>query len=187
MAINQTIGTFINTFAKRDGQRNNLYRILSLNTRVLTLTEEDLVYARAGKIPARTNPTGIIKYHGMDLPYNTSTVQYDGNNDFSLEFVFDAKNELRTKFEQASRLVFNDITNTGNWSAPSLSDIMTVATLDINLDPIAYYHFYGVAFKGMGAVDFQIAEGDGSIVNLNANFSYYYYKTTGSDTVFSGV
>lgn len=187
MAINQTIGTFINTFAKRDGQRNNLYRILSVNTRVLSLTEEDLVYARAGRIPARTNPTANINYHGMALPYNTSTVQYTGNDDFQLEFVFDAKNELRTKFEQASRLVFNDLTNTGNWQAPSLSDIMTVATLDINLDPIAYYHFYGVAFKGIDAVDFQQADGDGSIVNIPAHFSYYYYKTTGSDTVFVGV
>lgn len=186
MATNQTIGTFINTFAKRDGQRNNLYRILSLNTRVLTLTEEDLVYAKAGRIPGRTNPTATIPYMGMNLPYNTSTVQYD-NEDFSINFIFDAKQELRTKFEQASRTVFNDLTTTGNWAAPSLSDIMTVATLDMNLEPIAYYHFYGVAFKGIDAVEFDMSGGDGSIVEIPAHFSYYYYKSPGSDTVYTGV
>lgn len=185
MATNQTIGTFINTFAERDGQRNNLYRILSLNTRVLQLTEKDLVYAKGGRLPSRTNPTANAQYMGMNLPYNTSTVSYD-NEDFSLNFVFDAKQELRTKFEEASRRVFNDLTSTGNWSAPSLSDIMTVATLDINLDPIAYYHFYGVAFKGIDGVDFDIAGGDGSIVEIPVHFSYYYYKSPGSDTIWTG-
>lgn len=187
MATNQTIGTFINTFSKRDGQRNNLFRILSLNTRVLTLTEEDLVYAKGGSLPARENPTANMQYMGMNLPYNLSSVNFNGNDNYSIEFIFDAKHELRTKFEQASRLVFNDLTTTGNWQVPSLSDIMTVATLDINLDPIAYYHFYGVAFKGIESVDFDIAGGDGGIVTLKANFSYYYYKSPGSDTVFAGV
>lgn len=186
MATNQTIGTFIDQFVRRDGQRDNLYRIMSLNTKVLSLTEEDLVYARAGKIPARTNPVGTISYHGMKLPYNLSSVEYTGNEDFQIEFVFDARNEIRTKFEQASRLIFNDITNTGNWAAPTLNDIMTVATLDINLEPVSYFTFYGVAFKGMGEVAFNIAEGTGAIVNVPINLSYYYYRSPGSDTVWAG-
>ena len=43
MAINQTIGKFIQTATGRDFQRNNLFRIMSLKTRNLSLTEEDLV------------------------------------------------------------------------------------------------------------------------------------------------
>lgn len=186
MAINQTIGNFINAFTKRDGQRDNLYRVMALNTRVLNLDENDLLYIRGGKIPGRNNPTGTISYHGMKLPYNLSSVEYPGNEDFQIDFVFDARNEIRTKLEEASRTVFNDLTNTGNWSAPQLSDIMTVATLDINLDPVAYYHFYGVAFKSIGEVNFQIAEGTGAIVNIPVTLTYYYYKTTGSDKVWAG-
>lgn len=186
MAINQTIGNFINAFTKRDGQRDNLYRVMALNTRVLNLDENDLLYIRGGKIPGRENPIGTISYHGMKLPYNLSSVNYPGNEDFQIQFVFDANNEIRTKLEMASRTVFNDISNTGNWSAPQLSDQMTVATLDINLDPVAYYTFYGVAFKSIGDVEFNIAEGTGAIVNIPVTLTYYYYKTEGSDVVWAG-
>lgn len=187
MPTNQIIGNFIDAFARRDVQRNNLFRVTSLNTRVLTLDKDDLLYIRTGKIPARKNNTANMMYHGMRLPYNVSSIDYEGNEDWSFEFVFDARNQIRTKLEQASRLVFNDQTNTGNWQAPSLSDTMTCETLDINLNTVDKYTFYGVAFKGIDAVDFQQAEGDGSGVNIMAHVSYYYYKCKGSDTVFKGV
>ena len=184
--VNQTIGTFINTLIKRDGQRNNLFKILALNTKVLSLTNEDMVYIKTGSLPGRTNPTGQLSYMGMKFNYNTSTVEYPGADNYQLEFVFDAKGELRQKFEEASRLIFNDQTTTGNWNVPTLQDIMTIAPLNNQYEPSAYYHFYGVAFKGFNNVDFQIADGDGSIVNLTANISFYYYKGPGSDTVYTG-
>lgn len=186
MSVNQTIELFTNTLIKRDGQRNNLFKILALNTKALSLTEEDMVYIKTGQLPARSNPTANMQYMGMNFPYNTSTVQYTGNDDYSLQFIFDAAGEIRSKFERASRIIFNDLSTTGDWRVPTLSDIMTIAPLDNQYNPSAYYHFYGVAFKGMDAVEFQIAEGDGQIVNITAHISYYYYKGPGSDTVYTG-
>lgn len=185
MPINQNIGLFINTFIKRDGQRNNLFRVLALNNKALSLTEEDEVYIKTGILPGRTNPTAQMKYMGMDFNYNTSTIQYPQANDIALEFIFDAKHELRTKFEQASRRIFNDLTTSGTWNVPTLNDIMTCATLDNQLNPSATYHFYGVAFKGMDQVTFEIGNGDGSMVTVMTHVSFYYYKGPGSDTVWA--
>jgi hypothetical protein len=64
---------------------------------------------------------------------------------------------------------------------------MTIAVLDINLDPIEYITFYGVSFIKFDDMDFKIAESDGTAVEVKAHISYLYYKRTGSDTVFAGV
>lgn len=186
MAVNQTIATFQNTLIKRDGLRNNLFKVLALNTRVLSLTNEDMVYIKAANLPGRTNPTSNIQYMGMNFAYNRSTVEYPGADSYDLTFLFDAKGELRQKFEAASRLIFNDLTTSGNWAVPTQQDIMTIAPLNFQYEPSAYYHLYGVAFKGFDSVNFEIANGDGSMVELPCHMSFWYYKGPGSDTVYSG-
>lgn len=186
MAVNQTIADFQNSLMKRDGLRNNLFKVLALNTKVLSLTNDDMVYIKTATLPGRTNPTGTIQYMGMNFAYNRSTVEYPGSDDYSLSFVFDAKGELREKFEQASRLIFNDLTTTGNWAVPTREDILTFAPLNFQYEPSQYYHLYGVAFKGFDGVNFEIANGDGSIVEFTCHMSYWYYKGPGSDTAYSG-
>ena len=84
-------------------------------------------------------------------------------------------------------MAFNDITSTGNWQFPSNSETMTLALLNINLDPIEYYHFYGVSFVKIGDVEIQPADGDGTAIMCRCTISYISYKSTGSDTVFAGV
>lgn len=187
MAINQTIGKFIQTAGGRDFQRNNLFRIMSLKTRNLSLTEEDLVYAKGAKIPSRETPVGDnVKYMGMTLPYTKSTVSYPGNTAYDITFYVDAKNELAQKFERASRLGFNDLSTTGDWRFPTLSDEMTVVVLNNKLEPIDYIHFYGVSFVKFGEIAFDIAGGDGSSIEIPCTISYLYYKRKGSDTVYAG-
>lgn len=186
MAVNQTIVDFQNTLIKRDGLRNNLFKVMALNTKVLSLTNEDMVYIKTAKLPGRKNPTASVSYMGMKFYYNTSTIEYPGADDYQLKFIFDNNGELRRKFEDASRLIFNDLTTSGTWNVPTTSDIMTVAPLNNLYEPSAYYHLYGVAFKGFEPVDFSIADGDGQVVELTCNISYWYYKGPGSDTVYTG-
>lgn len=187
MAVNQTIGTFIQTATKRDFQRNNLFRIMSLSCRNLTLVEEDLVYAKGGKIPGRETPVGDnVKYMGMTLPYTKSTVTYTGNTDYQITFYMDANTELAQKFERASRQAFNDLSTTGDWRFPSLADKMVVAVLNNKLEPTDYIEFYGVSFVKFDEVEFQVADGDGSAIEIPCHISYLYYKRKGSDTVYSG-
>lgn len=186
MAVNQTIGKFIQVAANRDFARDNLFRIMQLNCRNLTLTEDDLVYARGGNLPGRTTPVGDnIKYMGMKMPYTKSTVEYNGNDDYTIEFYLDRNSELAQKFERASRTAFNDLTSTGDWRFPSVSDILTIAVLNNKLEPIEYITFYGVSFYKFDDVEIKMAEGDGSALTIKAHISYLYYKRNGSDTVFA--
>lgn len=187
MAVNLTIGKFIQTASAKGFARNNLFRVMQLNTRNLTLSEDDLVYAKGGKIPGRKIPSGNVQYMAMKLPYTKSSVEYTNNESYKIEFYLDANSDLAHKFERASRQTFNDLTTTGDWRFPSSSDIMTVAVLDINLEPIEYITFYGVCFHTFDEIDFKIADGDGEALSISATFSYHYYKRTGSDTVFAGV
>ena len=185
MAVNQNISNFITVASQKDFARNNLFRVMSFKTRALTLDESELLYCRGAQIPGRQTPTTSVKYHGMDLNYNQSTVKYDGSDSYTLEFYLDADGDLRKRFEEASRIVFNDISNTGNWRFPSTQDIVTIAQLGFDMEPIKYFHLYGVTIKNIESMQAQIAEGDGSAINFKVTLSYLYYRTEGSEVIYS--
>lgn len=189
MAVNQTIGRFIEVASKRDFARDNLFRIMYLSCRNLTLSEDDLVYARGGKLPSRETPVATnVGYMGMKMPYTRSTVVYPDNDTYEIEFYLDANSEIAHRFERASRTAFNDMTSTGDWRFPSLSDEMTVAVLDINLDPIEYITFQGVSFVKFNTDDFKVADdATGEAIKIRATISYINYVREGSNTVFAGV
>ena len=133
MAVNQIISNFITVASQKDFARDNLFRVMTLKTRILTLDESELLYCKSAKLPGRETPTAQVQYHGMKMNYNKSTVDYPGSDSYELEFYLDAKGELRKKFEEASRIIFNDISNTGNWRFPSTSDVLTIAQLGFNM------------------------------------------------------
>lgn len=188
MAVNQNIQLFIQTAGKKDFARNNLFKVMALSCRNLTLTEEELVYARTAQLPGRETPVGTnVKYMGMTMPYTASTVVYPGNDAYEIEFYLDAAGSLREKFERASRMAFNDISTSGNWQFPSASDYLTLAMLNINYDPVKLFHFYGVSFVKIGEVNVEPADGDGTAVMARCTLSYLYYTTSGSEVVFAGV
>ena len=185
MAVNLNIPNFIEVASTRDFARDNLFRVMSLKCRGLQLEEKDLMYCKGGVLPGRNNPISQGQYHGMKLNDNQSTVEYPGSDDYVLTFYCDAKGDLRKILEEASRLVFNDISNTGNWRFPSTSDMITLAALDFNLEPQEYINLYGVCFKGIDPIDFQSAEGSGTAIEIKAHFSYLYYRRSGSDTIYT--
>ena len=185
MAVNLNIPNFITVAGRKDFARNNLFRVMSLKCRGLELDENELLYCKGGVLPGRNNPTSQVQYHGMKLTYNQSTVEYPGADDYQLKFYCDANSALRQKFEEASRLVFNDVSNTGNWRFPSTEDMITLAALDFNLEPLEYIKLIGVCFKGIDPIDFQSAEGDGSAIEITAHFSFLYYRRNGSNSVYS--
>lgn len=186
MAVNQTIGKFIQVASKLDFQRDNLFRVMQLSCRNLTLSEDDLVYAKSAKVPGRETPVGDnVKYMGMTLPYTKSTVKYESSS-YEIKFYLDATGALAQKFERASRQAFNDVSTTGDWRFPSTSDVLVLAVLDINLEPIEYITLYGVSFVKFGELDIKPAEGDGQAMEISCTISYLYYKRTGSDTIFAG-
>ena len=185
MAVNQNISNFINVASQKDFARNNLFRVMAFKTRVLTLDESDLIYCKTAQIPGRETPTAQVNYNGMKMNYNKSTVEYPGSDSYSLSFYLDADGELRKKFEQASRVIFNDVSNTGNWRFPTSADVISLAQLGFDMEPVKYFHLYGVTIKTIEAIDTQIADGDGSAIEFKVVISYTYYRTEGSDVVYS--
>ena len=187
MAINQTIGSFITAATRRDFARDNLFRVMQLNCQGLSLTEEDLVYCREVNMSGREVPHAAAKYMGMELYYPQSTVKYPDAGEYKLKFYLDAAGELRTKFEIASRTLFNESTSTGDWRFPSTSDTLTLASLDFNLEPQEYITYYGVSIKSISQVDTKPSEGEGVAIETEVTFTFLYYKRNGSDVVWAGV
>lgn len=177
MAINQIISKFNDTAAERDFSRNNLYRLVSLKTRALALDEKDLLYCKGANLPSRENPSATLKYHGMQFHYPASTVKYDGGS-YQLTFYVDMKGEIRDKFETASRLIFDNETNQGNWRFPQSSDTIVLAQLDFKMDTIKYITLYGVCLNKIDQIQTQFADGDGSAIEVTVTFTYNYYRTS---------
>lgn len=187
MAVNQTITNFISKAAVDDFARNNLFRVLSFDCRGIQLSEGDLLYCKGGNLPGRENGQGTVKYMGMTMPYTASSVQYPGNTDYALEFFVDADSKILQAFEVASRTEFNDITSTGNWKFPDPQNIITLAALDMKMEPIEYIKLYGVCLKSIDQVKFDTVDGDGTAISVTVHLSYLYYRRSGSDTVFAEV
>lgn len=183
MAINQIISNFNTVAATRDFARDNLYRLMALKTRALELDETDLLYCRGAQIPGRENPSASVAFQGMEFHYPKSSVKYDGGS-YTLKFLLDANSELRKKFEEASRIIFNDLSNTGNWRVPGATDNITIAQLGFNMEPIKYYTLYGVCLTKIESYDSDFA-GEGQAQEISVTFTYNYYKTDGSEVVYS--
>lgn len=182
MAINQIISNFNAVASQRDFARDNLWRIMSLKTRTLELDEADLLYCKGARIPSRENPSASVPFHGMEFRYPKSSVKYDGQ--YSLTFLIDASGDIRHKLEAASRVIFNDLSNTGNWRVPSSSDQIVLAQLGFNMEPIRYWTLYGVTLTKIDQVEVNF-QGEGQHIEVTLNFTYNYYKTDGAEIVYS--
>ena len=185
MAVNQIISNFITVASQKDFARDNLFRVMAFKTRILNLDETELLYCKGADIPGRSTPTSTVSYHGMKMNYNQSTVDYPGADNYQLKFYLDAEGDLRKRFEEASRTVFNDISNTGNWRFPSTEDVITIAQLGFNMEPVKFFHLYGVTIKSIESVTTQAADGQGTALEVTITMSYLYYRTEGSDTIYS--
>lgn len=182
MAINQIISNFNTVASQRDFARDNLFRIMSVKTRALELTEADLLYCKGANIPAREIPSGSVPFQGMEFHYPKSSVKYDGT--YALTFLIDANGDIRKKVEEASRILFNDLSNTGNWRVPGTTDQIVLVQLGFNMEPIKTWTLYGVCLTKIDQVPVNF-QGDGSHIEVTINFTYNYYKTEGSDIVYS--
>lgn len=183
MAINQIISNFNTVLSQKDLSRNNLYRLMSVKTRVLELDESDLLYCRGAQIPGRENPSGTVTFQGMDFHYPKSSVKFEGSS-YQLKFLLDANGDLRKKFEEASNLIFNVNSNTGNWRVPGNTDQIVIAQLGFDMEPIKIYTLYGACITKIEAYDADWS-GEGDAVEFTVTFTYNYYKTDGSDVVYS--
>jgi hypothetical protein len=174
-AIKQTIADFYRIAAARDFQRDIHFRVLSISPggTSTTFDENDLVYARAATLPARAININEVKYMGLNFNI-PGVASYPNSNNYSLQFFNDAKNTIRTKFENWSRDTFNDVNSTGNYFTPTQSSTIDLIQLDNQLEKVAQYQLVGVSIKEVGDIKYDFT-GAGAPVNFNVSMSYHYF------------
>lgn len=176
--VKQTISDFYRVALQRDFSRDFQFRLLSINTggsSSVTFDENDLVYLTAGSLPARSITNVAVPYMGLNfnLP---GVASYDGSESYALTFYCDSQSIIRRKFEDWSRDVFDDATSTGNYFTPRQTATIDLLQLDTQLNRVAQYQLVGVSVRSVGAIEYPISSGTGTIVNFPATISYHYFR-----------
>lgn len=175
MPVNQTIQNFYRAAADRDFSRDFLFRVTQMQLQgVPALTENDLVYVKTAALPGRSITNVAVPYMGLALNI-PGTVTYPGSDGYALNFYLDADSELRNYFEGASRSLFDDLNSTGEYGTPDDDFFIQLAQLDKELEPIAQYKLVGASLRNIDNIGYNISDGTGATVEVNATIAYHYY------------
>ena len=175
----QDIEHFYSKAQSKDFSRDFLFRIHDVVLAGgITLEEQDLVYAKAGVLPARNITNVAVPYMGLNfnVPGNAT---YPGSDGYELKFYLDADSSLRNKLEAASRTVFDDEFSTGEFGTPTQDHYIHLQQLDKGLKPISDYMLYGASIRNINNIAYDIASGSGNTVEMDVTVSYHFYKQTG--------
>lgn len=176
----QTIGNFYLQAQNREFSRDFLFRVLSINfagingARGERFDEDELVYAKTAKLPARQITNVQSKYMGLNFNM-AGTAVYPGSDSYIISFYCDANSLLRNKFLRESRRVFNDETSTGDYNIAGGSSTITLMQLNKELVPIREFTLIGATIKNVGEIQYNMSEGTGQPVNFDATISYHYF------------
>jgi hypothetical protein len=182
------IENFFNQASQKQFARDFLFRVKQINITGLSLNgETDLLYARTASLPGRDIENKVVNYSGQafNIPGKST---YPGAESYSIEFFADQGMDLRTKFERASRILFNNEDTTGNICMPGNESIITLDVLQIpcqrgvnvtsggSLEVIKTIELVGASLRTISPMEYSIADGTGEILNLTATFAYHFYR-----------
>lgn len=171
-----TIENFFTQAAQKQFARDFLFRVKQITIEGVQLNgETDLIYARSATLPGRDIENKIANYAGQqfNVPGKSS---YPNSESYSIEFYHDEGIALRTKFEQASRNVFNNVTTTGEYGMPGPESVITLDVINKELEVIQTIQLVGASIRTIGQIDYQIADGTGEILKFPVTFSYHFYN-----------
>lgn len=187
-SINQNIQSFYAQAAQKDFSRDFLFRVVRMQGVGLPdLQDEDLVYAKTAKLPGRTIENVNASY--MGLKFNVpGAATYDSSEAYDIDFYLDATQQnLRTKFEVASREIYNDGASTGSYQIPGVSNLIVLTQLNKDLTSTGvYYNLVGAQLRKIDAIEYKMAEGKGDIMSVKTTMSYHYYVIGGIGQTLQG-
>jgi hypothetical protein len=172
----QTIRNFYDKAAIADFARDYLFRVMMIRTGTMFLGEDELVYVKSATLPGRDIENLTTQYMGMtfNLP---GIATYPNSEAFTLSFYCDSNSILRERLIAETRAVFNDATSTGTYNTPDRNSFIELVQLDKKLNPVLQYTLYGASIRSVGEMDFDIAEGTGTIKSFDATFAYHFFET----------
>lgn len=175
MPVNQNIQNFYRSAADKDFSRDFLFRVTQMQLQgVPALDEGDLIYVKTAALPGRNITNVAVPYMGLNLNV-PGAATYPGSEGYNLSLYLDAESSLRNYFETASRSLFDDQTSTGEYGTPDDDFFIQLAQLDKELEPIAEYKLVGASLRTISDIGYNIAEGTGQTVQIDATVSYHFY------------
>jgi hypothetical protein len=175
-STNQTIGNFYQQATSREFSRDFLFRVLNITfAGGAVFNEDELIYAKTAKLPARQITNVQSKYMGLNFNM-AGTAVYPGSDSYVISFYCDAFSEIRNKFLEESRRVFDDATSTGDYNIAGRASTITLLQLDKALEPTAAFTLVGANIKNVGEIQYSMSEGTGQPVNFDATISYHFFE-----------
>ena len=164
-----TIQNFFTKAAANQFSRDFLFRVkqITLTGGINFNGEGDLVYAKTATLPGRNIEDKVVNYFGQEfhLPGKST-----------IEFYHDEDCQLRTKFEAASRIVFNNETSLGQYGMPGDESVIDLVQIDKELNEVRNIQLVGASIRDIGDIAYDIAGGTGEVTNFSVTFAYHFYR-----------
>tara|TARA_R110002020_G_scaffold36323_7_gene109005 strand:+ start:1330 stop:1863 length:534 start_codon:yes stop_codon:yes gene_type:complete len=171
-----TIQDFFSRAAGKQFARDFLFRVKQINIEGVSFDgDTDLVYARSGQLPGRNIENKTVQYYGQNFNVPGRSV-YPGSEGYSIDFYHDENIDLRTKFEKASREVFDNTTSLGEFGMPGDESVINLDVIDKELAPVKSIELVGASIRDIAPIDYSIADGTGEILTFAVTFAYHFYK-----------
>jgi hypothetical protein len=168
------IENFYNAAILNDFARQNLFRVVSLGGTKFSINE--LMYITTTTLPGRA--INNIQVPFMGLQFNVpGTAQYPNSNAWNVTFRIPQNLSVRRKFEDWTKIVFNDETSTGAYNIPSKdsSNQIIITLIDKIGNPIRTYTLYGAYCLNTGDMTLDITTA-GEIVTQQVTLAYQYWR-----------
>lgn len=172
---NQDIQGFFQNAINKDFARQNLFRVISITTPVVTFDQTDLVYITSTTLPARAINNVSVPF--MGLKFNVpGTASYPTSEAWQVTFRMGQDLQVRQKLEIWSRSIFDDATSTGNYSAGALGNVVLSLFDKSGQNPIATYNLIGAYIQNIGTFTLNTTT-QGEIIEAQATLAYQYWTS----------
>ena len=163
-----SIQEFYNAAKSMEFARDFQFRVRTLGP----FTDQDLLYLQTATLPSKDISNQQVPF--MGLQFNVpGSVTYAGSNAWNVMFWCDEALNIRNKFENWVKEIFDDETSTGKYGVPS--EISTLDLLDKNLQPIRRYELIGVYPISTATIQYD-TKGAGVPRDFTAVISYHYWR-----------
>jgi hypothetical protein len=169
------IENFYNAASTYDFARQNLFRVVSLGGNKFTLNE--LMYITTTTLPSRAINNVAVPF--MGLQFNVpGTANYPNSNGWNVTFRVPQNLSIRKKFENWTRLVFDDTTSSGAYNIPSkdISNQIILSLIDKNGNAITTYTLYGAYCVSTGDMTLDVTTA-GEIITQQVTLAYQYWRS----------
>ena len=176
-----TINSFFRNAVIDEFSRDYLFRItrISFDDGEM-LDHTDLLFAKTGKLPARTIVNHQVKYAGQTFNVPGS-VEFPGSESYQMDFYCPETSSIRERLMNESVRTFNNfygIAGSGQGGGSIASDNSTIELIQFNknLDALYRYELVGCSIREVGEVAYNIAEGNGAVMSFNVGVAYHFFR-----------